>query len=158
MIHLKMFPIPHLTFSKDFYILWIFNNVVSNISPLIFMCISTPQFKLSSNVTPGFQKQPLNWSREIPMPFQYFPYPINTELQISLHQSSLAGSATEQLGSKQLDFKGLKPHQLQLQPRNQTRLFQTFITMSSALLAAGRLQGYTSCNCYDSIPQQLGLT
>lgn len=50
-----MFPIPHLTFSKDFYILWIFNDVEPNISPpFIFMCISPPQFKLSLNVTPGF--------------------------------------------------------------------------------------------------------
>ena len=31
-----MFPVPHLTFSKDFYILWIFNNVESNIPPPYF--------------------------------------------------------------------------------------------------------------------------
>ena len=37
-----MFLIPHLTFSKDFHILWVFNNVESNIPPLIFMLISLP--------------------------------------------------------------------------------------------------------------------
>lgn len=36
MIHLKMFPIPHLTFFKRFCILWIFNYVESNISPPYF--------------------------------------------------------------------------------------------------------------------------
>lgn len=61
-------------------------------------------------------------------------------------QSSLAGSATEQLGSKKLYFRGLTLHQLQLQPKEQNRSrSHAFLMVDSALSTAGRLQIHISC-------------